>query len=480
MAMGLAGLLVWTPAAATAADSVGHPPLRELVAEPYLALLEKADELGYSKKALETLKKDLKREEKVEKKRLKNEQKELEQQLKALRADLEDLNKERSRDTNPMRIERSALHCRILSLETQLDKKKAEREHGLPLAYDNRLAKLDLIEHWPARKREIEETLTSGLARERRYGDVEDIGIRVLKEGQEKDTETGEEAVREMKSSGLMPPLLEDEEVTAYIDQLSEKIAAHSDLRVPLRVTVLDSDEINAFALPGGFLYVNVGLIEKAETEAELAGVIAHEIAHVTARHGARLMGKANLANILFQAAQVAALVFTGGVASVGAYYALQYGFFGLGMVMDLTLLGVSRDYEEEADQLGAQYAWNAGYDPRGFISFFDKMASEEGYVKAASFFRTHPPFFERIVSTFSEIEYLPEKENLVVDSAPFQHMKERLEEVTEDGDWGNEERPRLGRTSECEEGSGSLPKRPVKTLKKEGDFSPRWKSTDL
>jgi predicted Zn-dependent protease len=263
-----------------------------------------------------------------------------------------------------------------------------------------------------------------------------------------------------MKASGLMPPEVEDEEVTAYIDRLAEKIAAHSDLRVPLRVTVLDSDEINAFALPGGFLYVNAGLIEKAKTESELAGVIAHEIAHVTARHGARLMGKANIANILFQAAQLATLIFTGGVVGVGAYYALQYGFFGLGMVLDLTLLGVSRDYEEEADQLGAQYAWNAGYDPKGFISFFDKMASEEGYVKSASFFRTHPPFFERIVSTFSEIEYLPEKEDLVVDSLQFQQVKERLKKVIEDGDWGNGERPRLRRTTECEEVSGSLPKR--------------------
>lgn len=88
-----------------------------------------------------------------------------------------------------------------------------------------------------------------------------------------------------------------------------------------------------------------------------------------------------------------------------------------------------------------------------GSSAFFDKMASEEGYVKSASFFRTHPPFFERIVSTFSEIEYLPEKEDLVVDSVQFQQVKERLKNVTEDHDWGNRERPRLRRTSECEEG---------------------------
>ena len=171
---------------------------------------------------------------------------------------------------------------------------------------------------------------------------MEDIGIRVLKEGQEKDIKTGEEAVREIRASGMMPPEVEDEELTAYVRQLAKKIADHSDLQVPLRLTVLDSDEINAFAMPGGFLFVNTGLIAKAETESELAGVLAHEIAHVTARHGARLMKKATIANIFFQAAQVAAMVFTGGVVGVGAYYALQYGFFGLGMVLNLTLLGVS------------------------------------------------------------------------------------------------------------------------------------------
>ena len=101
--------------------------------------------------------------------------------------------------------------------------------------------------------------------------------------------------------------------------------------------------------------------------------------------------------------------------------------FFGLGMVLGLSLLGVSRKFEAEADQLGAQYAWRAGYDPRGFITFFDKMASEKGYVQSASFFRTHPPFFERILSTFSEIEYLPKSEALKVDSTEFRAFKQRL-----------------------------------------------------
>ncbi|MDA2935079.1 M48 family metallopeptidase [Acidobacteria bacterium AH-259-D05] len=451
MATGLVGLLIWTNAWAWS-DWAGPPPLNELVSEPYLVLLERVDEIRFTQKELDQFRKNLKREEKAEKARLKREEKVLDKQLKGLRKQLADLNKERSRDTEGMRIQRSALHCQIETLEKQLKHTNTVREHGLPLSYDNKLAKVDLIEKWPAKKEEIAKTLNSGQARERRFGDVEDIGVRVLKEGQEKDIKVGEEAIRDMKQSAFMPPEVEDEELTAYVRQVADKIAAHSDLKVPLKVTILASEEINAFALPGGFLFVNTGLIDKAETESELAGVLAHEIAHVTARHGARLMSKANIANILFQAAQVAALVFTGGVVGVGAYYALQYGFFGLGMVLDLSLLGVSRDYEEEADQLGAQYAWNAGYDPRGFITFFDKMASEKGYVQSASFFRTHPPFFKRIVSTFSEIEYLPPKENLIVDTTEFQQVQERLQDVIKEERIGSRERPKLRRTSECDE----------------------------
>ena len=186
------------------------------------------------------------------------------------------------------------------------------------MAFDNKLAKLDLIEDWPSRRAEIDRILESGEARKRRFGDVEDIGIRVLREGQEKDIKVGKEAMRDMRSSGLMPPEVDDEELTAYVSELAKNIADHSDLQVPLHLTVLASEEINAFALPGGYLFVNTGLIEKADTESELAGVLAHEIAHVTARHGARLMKKANIFNVLFQAAQVAAMVFTGGRLELG------------------------------------------------------------------------------------------------------------------------------------------------------------------
>ena len=456
-AIGLSGLLVWTNLWASWPTAPDGPPLADLVQEPYLVLLEQAEKLKFSEKELDRFRKDLEKEEKAEKKRLEQEEKELKQQVKDLRKQLDELNKSRSRDDSAMALKRSELHCTIAALDLTQNAKRAERENILPAIYDNQQAKVDLIEKWPAQKEEIILALESGDARKRRHGDVEDIGIRILKEGQEKDIKTGEKAVREMRASGMMPPEVEDEELTAYVNKLGKKIADHSDLKVPLQITALNSEEINAFALPGGFLFVNTGLIAQAETESELAGVIAHEIAHVTARHGARLMKKANIYNILFQAVQVAAMVFTGGAVGAGTYYALQYGFFGLGMVLNLTLLGVSRDYEEEADQLGAQYAWNAGYDPKGFVSFFDKMASQNGYVQSTSFFRTHPPFFERIVSTFSEIEYLPPKRGLVVDSIAFQQIKERLSKAQQKDSWKTMGRPSLRRGLECDEASSTL-----------------------
>jgi len=269
----------------------------------------------------------------------------------------------------------------------------------------------------------------------------------------------GQDAIREMKTQKLMPPEVEDKELTGYVQNLSQEIANNSDLRIPIKVTLLDSMEINAFALPGGFLFVNTGLINKAETESELVGVLAHETAHAAARHGARLMKRATIANIIFQAAQIGAIIFTGGVAGIGTYYALQYGFYGLGMILDLSLLGVSRDYEAEADQLGAQYAWHTGYDPRGFITFFDKMANEEGYARGASFFRTHPPFIGRIISTFSEITYLPPENEQRVDSSKFTEAKQRVAELIRKREEEEKTRPSLrGKPPEC----GELMSKPI------------------
>jgi hypothetical protein len=427
------------------------------VDRPYLELLELADSSNFTAKEVEDLKQQLERENKAEKKRLELEEKSLKSQIEGAHKQLDALNKRASRDTMEMAEERRGLQCQVYKLERQAQEKKAAREHGVGLAFDNKLAKLDLIAGWPAKKREIEQIVASNRARLRPHGTVEDIGVRKVGEGQEKDVKLGQDAINQMKMYRLFPPEVEDKELSEYVRRLADTIAVNSDLKIPLKVTVLDSEEINAFALPGGFLFVNTGMIKKADNESELVGVMAHEIAHVTARHGARLMKRATVAGIFYQAAQIAALIFTGGVVGVGTYYALQYGFFGLGLLLDLALLGVSREFEAEADQLGAQYAWKAGYDPRGFITLFDKMASEEGYVKSASFFRTHPPFFERIVSTFSEIEYLPKTRDLQVDSNAFQRMKTKLKRESEDS---QKKRPTLRRIPQCDDEPGD--KKPI------------------
>jgi len=326
---------------------------------------------------------------------------------------------------------RHNLHCRIQNLRILKSQAEVLANQAIPVAFENKKAKLDLIERWPGQRQQIEQEIASGKYLEREFGDVKDIGFRNVGAGQEEDVKTGQDAIREMKQAGLLPPEIENKAVQDYVRKLAEKIAGRSDLRVPVKVTVLNSKEVNAFALPGGFLYVQRGLIEAAEDEAQLAGVIAHEIAHAADRHGHKLMKRATIASVIYQAAQIAALVLTGGAVGVGAYYALQYGFYGLGLVLSLDLLGVSREFELKADVLGVQYAWNSGYDPSGFIRFFDKMATREGYVNGVSWFRTHPPFYERMVQTQREIMFLPKKERLITQTTEFLEMKKELAKVS-------------------------------------------------
>lgn len=340
--------------------------------------------------------------------------------------------------------ERKQRHCRIQNLRALESQARVLAEHAIPVAYENRKAKLELIEKWPEELKRIREDIAAGRHVQRKWGDVKDIGFRELVPDQEKDIKVGQETVREMKMAGLMPPEVDNPEVKRYVTQLAQRIGRHSDLRVPLNVTVLNSKEINAFALPGGFLFIQRGLLEAAENEAQLAGVIAHEIAHVTGRHGHRLMKRATVSSIIYQAAQVAALILTGGAATIGTYYALQYGFYGLGLVLSLDMLGVSREMELEADQLGVQYAWNAGFDPNGFIQFFDKMATREGYVNGLSWFRTHPPFYARMVQSKREILFLPPKDGLAVNSMEFEAMKRELKKVTEQAEQEEKDRPSL------------------------------------
>ena len=238
--------------------------------------------------------------------------------------------------------------------------------------------------------------------------------------------------------------LVQDPLVVKYIDDLTQEIVKHSDAKVPFVVKVVDADEVNAFALPGGYFYVNKGLILEADTESELAGVLAHEISHVTARHATERMTKGQL----MQFAALPALF-------VGSYWA-QYGIRqGLGLGLSLATLGITRKSEAEADQLGVQYAWNTGIDPHGFITFFEKLQArkKDKPNKFSGFFRTHPRVEDRITKVQKEISYLPRKDEYRVNTMEFDKIKARLiatdnKRTTASSQTGGSKRPTLKRKS--------------------------------
>lgn len=435
--------------------------LPELLQQPYLWLFENAAELNVSRQAIEAQRKSLEQEKAQEKKKLVAQREQVKKEIQRAQDALKELNHQR--ETPETQKRRHDLHCRIQELRKQEGEISLAIEQGVNIKYDNLLAKLKVLGEWPAEQQRIIQNLQSGKAAQRKFGDFRDIGFRDgTFSGQADDIQSGREAIEEMRRNGLLPPEVEDEAVVNYVRNLARRIAQNSDLQVPLQVTVLKSEEINAFALPGGFLFVNTGLIMKADKESELAGVLAHEIAHAAARHGHRLMKRATIANLIYQAAQIAAIVLTGGVATIGTAYALQYGFFGLGLILSLDLLGVSREYEMEADILGTQYLWKAGYNTRGFVSFFDKMAQEQGYVTGLSWFRTHPPFYERMASTFSEITYLPRQDESVDDTSAFHEMQRKVAQIVLEMEKRDREAPTLKKVYECrdeEDHSGAMRK---------------------
>ncbi len=398
--------------------------LRSYLDKPYEELFRVAPTVHFTQQEYEQQRELLKQGESACRKRFSNDASTFGKAVEAARKQLKQGGASIS-DT-----QRHALHCTIQNQEMLRSEAKMLTDHAIPTAYDNLFAKLDLLQNWPTQYLDIKAEITTGAYHNRRWGDVKDIGFRDIAPGQEKDVKRGQDAVRELRRMGLLPPDLENKAIQSYVRSVGERVARNSDLKVPLHITVLQSREINAFALPGGYLFVERGLLEAADNESELAGVIAHEIAHDTARHSAKMMKRATIASLFYQAAQIAAVILTGGVAGIGLYYALQYGFYGLGLVINLKLLGVSRDYELEADQLGVQYAWKAGYDPAGFLNFFDKMATRVGYVNGVSWFRTHPPFYQRMVDAEREIMFLPKQEKMTVQTPEFLEMKKELKPI--------------------------------------------------
>jgi Zn-dependent protease with chaperone function len=431
LALLLSALLVLMPAIQARAQEQSTPApvvltttLRGHLQEHYVELFDLAPRLHYSAGEIEKQRAALGKGKDICVSRFKEHAKQYGKQIEETQQNLKDTT------TKLNDAQRKQVHCKIQNLELLKAEAEVLSGHAIPTAYDNLNAKLDIIEKWPAFYQQTQQEIASESYLKRRWGNVKDIGFREIASGQQDDIKRGQQAIEEMKRAGLLPPEVENKAIQDYVNTVAQRIAKFSDLKIPLHVSVLQSREINAFAFPGGYLFIERGLLEAADDEAELAGVIAHEISHDVARHSNKLMKRATIASILYQAAQIAAIVLTGGVAGIGMYYAIQYGFYGLGLVLNLKLLGVSRDYELEADQLGIQYAWNAGYDTTGFIRFFDKLATQEGYVNGVSWFRTHPPFYQRMVDAEREILFLQQKPEATVQTSEFEQMKKELAPV--------------------------------------------------
>ena len=212
--------------------------------------------------------------------------------------------------------------------------------------------------------------------------------------------------------------VLEDGSVTEFVDRLTQNIVRHSDAKVPFTVKVLDNDEINAFSLPGGYLYVNSGLIVAAENEAELAGVIAHEVSHVAARHGTK-----NETRGLFWNLASIPLVFVGGPAG-GAVRQLA------GIAGPMSVLRFSRKAELEADLLGIEYMYSAGYDPGCLVQFLERLNAGQNLPRSrlAKAFSTHPVTSDRITASQRVISsFLPDRDSYVVSTSEFDLIRERI-----------------------------------------------------
>jgi predicted Zn-dependent protease len=261
--------------------------------------------------------------------------------------------------------------------------------------------------------------------------------------------------------------LVNDPVITEYVNRVGQNLVRNSDAQVPFTIKVIDSDVVNAMALPGGFFYVNSGLILAADEEAEMAGVMAHEIAHVAACHYGREATRMNL----LQIASIPA-IFMGGWLGYGIYE-------GMGLGIPLTFLHFSRGFEAEADYLGIEYMYRAGYDPSAFVSFFEKIQAMEkkkpGTLSKA--FDTHPQTPDRIEKSQDEIrKILPAKQQYIVTTSEFDEVKARLAAIENKHkvlDEKDANKPSLRRTSnQSDTSSGDKQDDDRPTLKRRDDSS--------
>ncbi len=269
----------------------------------------------------------------------------------------------------------------------------------------------------------------------------------------EKEVALGRQLALEVEQQAK---LVEDDVITEYVNRVGQNIVLHSDAKVPFTIKVIDSDEVNAFALPGGFFFVNKGLVLAADNESELAGVMAHEIAHVAARHAMENQGKATAMNY----GMLAGIIFGGGIIST----VLQNGG---GILGALGMLKFTRGAEEEADRLGVQYLYASGYDPTGMATMFEKLASQNKKKPGAiaKLFSSHPQSLDRRDSSLALVSRFPEKEEYIISTSEFQRVKAHLMRlsnakagVTSDIDDTESSKPTLKRRSPDSENTTNDP----------------------
>jgi predicted Zn-dependent protease len=250
--------------------------------------------------------------------------------------------------------------------------------------------------------------------------DVEQIGERDVGKGVnwyslEKEIAMGKGVAQDIERQAK---IIDDSVIAEYVNRVGQNLVRNSDVKVPVTIKVIDAEEVNAFALPGGFFFVNSGLILRAETEAEMAGVMAHEIAHIAARHGTRQATRGQIVNLA-----TIPLIFMGGWAGYGARQAAS-------VLIPVGFLSFSRGFETEADLLGLQYLYKAGYDPTAFVDFFEKLQSDEKRKPGtmAKVFSSHPLTDDRIGTSQKNIqEILKAKPEYVVTTSEFNDVKGRL-----------------------------------------------------